>query len=178
MRISVDIRILLPILFPFFLGACEDQVNNHRIPAMPVDINLANPGMWNVYGVSGVNTYQFFIPDAGLPAGFPYLDKTYTGFGGVLLAGISNNVPDPGSYDAAWPYRPVAFDLSCPVEAEADIIVGIDYTRMEAVCPVCESRYSLEAGGGPVSGPAVGYRYGLQQYRCIGTPMDGFHIVR
>ena len=158
--------------------ACGEELNNDRIPALPVDINLATPGLWATYGISGVNTYQFFIKDKRIPSGFYYLENSYTGFGGVLLAGMSNDVPWGDAADAAWPYRPVAFDLACPVEVDPSVIVGIDEYRMEAVCPVCKSRYSLEAGGGAVAGPAVGMKYGLQQYKCIGSPMNGFRIIR
>lgn len=173
-------KIFITILaIPAILGlaGCGEEVNNERIPALPVDINLANPGLWSTYGVSGVNTYQYFIKDRGIPRGFYYIDKSFTGFGGVVLCGISNNVAMPG-VDPSWAYRPVAYDLACPVEVEADIIVTVDDMTMEAVCPVCKSRYSLEAGGAPVSGPALNEKYGLQQYRCVGSPGTGFQIVR
>lgn len=166
-------------LIPLLTAGCADEVNNNRIPAMPVDINLANPGLWATYGISGVNTFQYFIRDAGIPAGFYYLETTYTGFGGVLLYGVGSTAAFPGTDTSqAWPYTPVAFDMACPVEVKPDIVVYVDDMRMEAVCPVCGSRYSLEAGGSPVAGPAVGMKYGLQQYRCIGDPLNGYRIVR
>lgn len=161
----------------FFLSAavsCGEDVNNKRLPAYPVDVNLSNIGLWNTYGIGGIGDWAEFIkPD--VPSGFPWLASTFTGYGGILLVGV-----DPSAFgnNGAWAYMPMAFDLACPVEAEADIRVYVDDSRFEAVCPVCESRYTLLSGGGPVAGPAVGYKYGLQVYRCTGTPATGFRITR
>lgn len=156
------------------LSACGEHVNNKRIPSYPVDINLANPGLWNAYGIGGIGDYSIFVKGSQ-PASFPWLATSYTGYGGVLLVGV-----DPAAFfaDEAWPYLPMAFDLACPVEIKPEVTVYVDETKFEAVCPECGSRYTLFSGGGPVSGPAVGYKYGLQQYKCTGTPMTGFRIYR
>lgn len=174
---SRGIKYLLYIFLPALLAGCAEEVNNDRLPAMPVDINLANPGLWAAYGVSGVNTYRYFIRDAGEPAGFYYLDKTYTGFGGVLLYGMGTDTGF-GDVHQAWPYYPAAFDLACPVEVDPNVLVAVDDARMEAVCQECGSRYSLEAYGAPISGPALDMKYGLQRYKCMGDPTNGFHIIR
>ena len=155
------------------LASCGEEINSRRIPAMPVDINLQDPGLWATYGIGGVNSYRIFDRETGQPSGFHFLDRTYTGFGGVLIYGVSAAFQG----GAAWPYMPVAFDLACPVEVDPLIKVGVDDMKMEAVCPVCESRYSLEAGGSPVFGPAVGLKYGLQRYNCVGSPTTGFRII-
>lgn len=165
------------VMTSIMLSSCADEINNRRIPAMPVDINLGNPGLWATYGVGGVNTYRIFDRDLGLPANFSFLDRTYTGFGGVLIVGLSPFTAFPGEGDQAWPYIPAAFDMACPVEVDPMVKVGVDDMKMEAVCPVCMSRYSLEAGGSPVFGPAVGLKYGLQKYTCSGSPMTGFRII-
>lgn len=169
-------RPLLPAAVLLTVAAgCGQRVDNRRLPAYPVDINLSGSGMWSTYGVGGVGMWREFIKSKNVPAGFPWLANTFTGFGGVLLVGV-----DPASVfaDAAWPYAPMAYDLSCPVEADPEIRVYVDDSSFEAVCPVCESRYTLMAGGGPVAGPAVQLRYGLEPYNCMGSPMSGFIITR
>lgn len=167
-------KLLLVMIVALLMVGCGESVNNKRIPSYPVDINLSTPGMWNTYGIGGIGMYKIFIRNS-YPASFPWLATTYTGYGGVLLVGV-----DPSAYfaDEAWPYLPMAFDLACPVEIDPEVCVYVDEARFEAVCPDCGSRYTLYSGGGPVSGPAVGYRYGLQSYKCSGTPMTGFRITR
>lgn len=157
------------------MAGCADSVNNTRLPNFPVFLNLSGPGMWNTYGVGGVGMHREFVKDRQIPAGFPYLASSFTGYGGILLVGV-----DAASNfaDATWPYLPMAFDLSCPVEASQDVLVYVDESSFEAVCPKCHSRYTLMSGGGPLAGPAVGFKYGLQPYRCSGTPMTGFTITR
>lgn len=168
--------LVLPVLMlAAIVVSCGDSVDNSRLPAYPVYLNLSGAGMWNTYGVGGVGQYRMFIKESGVPAGFPYLASSYTGFGGLLVVGVdaaSNFV------DQTWPYLPMAFDLSCPIECEQDVRVQVDEDKFEAECPVCHSRYTLNSGGGPVAGPAVGYKYGLETYRCTGTPMTGFTITR
>ncbi len=154
--------------------ACGESINNKRLPSYPVDINLTGAGMWNTWGVGGVGMYRTFIKEQNVPQGFPWLAGTFTGYGGILLAGVDavSNFADD-----TWPYLPVAYDLSCPVEAEADIRVYVN-DKFEAVCPKCDSHYTILSGGGPLSGPAVGLKYGLERYNCIGSPMSGFYITR
>ena len=158
-----------------WLSSCGDAVNNTRLPNYPVYLNLSGAGVWNTYGVGGVGMHREFIKDKNLPGGFPYLASSYTGYGGILLAGV-----DAASNfaDETWPYLPVAYDMSCPVEAERDVVVYVDDNTFEAVCPKCQSHYTLMSGGGPIAGPAVGLRYGLEPYKCIGSPMTGFIITR
>ncbi len=156
-------------------GGCGETVNNDRIPAMPVDINLHTPGLWNTYGVGGIGMYRIFRKQTNTPADFPWTAGTFTGYGGVLLVGVDAAA---NFSDRQWPYLPMAYDLSCPVEADPDVVVYVDEMKFEAVCPVCKSRYTLYSGGGPVAGQAVGLRYGLASYVCIGTPWDGCTILR
>lgn len=157
------------------LSGCGETVNNHRIPAMPVDIHLHTPGLWNTYGVGGIGMYRIFNKETNTPPDFPWTANTFTGYGGVLLVGVDAAA---NFGDQQWPYLPMAFDMSCPVEAEPNIVVYVDEMKFEAVCPKCQSRYTLYSGGGPVAGPAAGLRYGLEQYACVGNPWDGFTILR
>lgn len=166
---------LTVILSAIILTSCGQSVNNRRLPNYPVLLNLSGAGMWNTYGVGGVGMHREFIKDKHLPQGFPYPASSYTGYGGILLVGV-----DAASNfaDETWPYLPVAFDLSCPVEASQDVLVYVDDEKFEAVCPKCQSRYTLMSGGGPIAGPAVGLRYGLEPYKCVGSPLSGFVITR
>ena len=61
------------------MSGCH-TVDDERIPAVPVNINLADAGLWNTYGVSGFGLFRYFIPRAGEPAGFRYTANTATGF--------------------------------------------------------------------------------------------------
>ena len=152
--------------------ACN-QVDDDRIPSLPVYINLSGAGMWNSYGVSGVGISQRFINWQGTvsPSGFPFTANTHLGFGGVLLIGGV----DPFTADTNVP---LAYDLSCPVEKSQTVRVYIDSDNLEAVCPKCGSRYDvIMAGGSPVAGPALTgeYKYGLRRYYC--DPSQGGYIV-
>lgn len=154
------------------LASCH-QLNNERIPAMAVNIDLSNQGIWNSYGVHGPGQYNYFIFTESFrePAGFPYTYNSATGYGGVLLIGGQNVFTgDVG---------PLAYDLSCPVERLPDIRVFVDHDTMEAICPVCESHYNvIGANGAPISGPAVEMKYALTPYSCYPTQLGGYIITR
>ena len=148
-----------------------DSIDEDRIPAYPVQINLNNPGLWNVYGVAGYGQHRDFIRQTGTPANFPFTETTYTGYGGVLLImGM-----DPYS---AGNVVPLAYDLSCPVERRENIRVYVDDETLEAICPVCESHYDVcMAGGSPTAGPALtGHvKYALQRYMAY--PANGGYVI-
>lgn len=150
------------------------QVNDDHIPSLPVYIDLSGAGMWNSYGVSGIGVSRNFINWQGVtsPSGFPYNANTYVGFGGVLLIGGI----DPFTTE---PNVPLAYDLSCPVEMSRTTRVAVNPDNLEAVCPVCGSRYDvITAGGGPVGGPALtgAHRYGLRRYSCDPGQGGGYII--
>ncbi len=168
--VPVALAVLLAV--PALTG-CKGIVDD-RIPSLPVTINLSDPGMWNTYGVSGFGIYRYFILGYGLrePAGFPYTQATYTGFGGVLLIGGMNPLTTETNV-------PLAYDLACPVERDPQVRVFIDIESFEAVCPQCGSHYDVTmAGGAPTSGPAIeGARpYGLRRYNCLRSSMGGYVI--
>ena len=156
------------------LSGCE-SVDDTRIPAVPVYINLSDPGLWNSYGTPGFGIYNYFILQEGVPrepAGFNYIHNSATGFGGVLLIGGVN--PFEGNVSA-----PMAYDLSCPVEKSPTIRVRIDPETLEAVCPVCLSHYDVTMGAGaPTEGPAAQgeHKYGLRRYYCHPTSLNGYII--
>lgn len=152
-----------------FLCGC-DSVDDDRIPAMPVSINLSGAAAWNTYGVHGFGVSRRFVKPLGQPAGFPYTGTSATGFGGVLLIGGMDVFTTDSDV-------PLAYDLSCPVERKPDVRVEVEASTFDAVCPVCQSHYNVTMGGGsPLSGPALIDKYGLKRYRCLPTG-DGGYII-
>lgn len=152
-----------------------NSVNDDRIPAVAVNIVLADVGTWNTYGVSGYGSSRRFIlsADRREPSGFPYTQMSATGFGGVLL--ISGMDP----YTTTTDY-PLAYDLACPVEMKADVRIYVEGELYEAVCPECGSHYDVTMGGGaPLSGPAASgdHKYGLRRYRCLPSGNGGYVIT-
>ena len=166
-------RLLLLTAMLSAFSACN-QVDDDRIPSLPVYIDLSGAGMWNSYGVSGIGISRDFINYQGVmsPAGFSFTANTHVGFGGVLLVGGV----DPFTSE---PNVPLAYDLSCPVERSQTVRVYIDGDNFDAVCPVCGSHYDvIMAGGSPMSGPALTgkYKYGLRRYVCDPVYGGGYII--
>lgn len=163
---------LILLLCCGILSGCH-QLNDERLPSMPVSIDMSNQGIWNTYGVWGYGQYSYFIYTGTIrePSGFPYNYSSATGYGGVLLiSGQNAFTGDVG---------PLAYDLSCPVERMPDVRVYVDGNSLEAVCPECESHYNVvEAGGAPLSGPAASMHYGLTPYQCYPTTTGGYIITR
>lgn len=153
-------------------AGCQ-TVNDSRIPAVPVYINLSNQGIWTTYGVSGFGDFNYFIFRSGSPiepVGFNYLSTSATGYGGVLL--IEGTDVFTGATGV-----PLAYDLACPVEKSPTIRVAIDPKTYDAVCPVCDSHYNVTtAPGAPVSNPALDLHYGLRRYYCHPTTLGGYII--
>lgn len=161
-------------LFLIFLSGCH-SVDDDRIPAMPVNISLADAGIWNTYGVFGFGQNRRFIISQTTrePFGFPYTEASATGFGGILL--ISGLDPYTGIADL-----PLVYDLSCPVERSPSIRVEVEPELYNAVCPVCGSVYDVTIGAGaPLAGPAATgkVKYGLKRYSCYASGMGGFIIT-
>ena len=139
-----------------------DHIDNKTVPNFSVRIDLDSYALWNTYGVNGVGDYRIFNRIKQIPANFPYNVNTYTGFGGVLLMmGIDG---------------PLAYDLSCPVEINQDVILSIDAENFNAVCPRCHSRFDpLMGNGGPLSGVAINNKVGMRQYRVM--PNNGGYTI-
>lgn len=160
-------------LFVMMTGGCG-KVDDDRLPAMPVYIDLGNAGLWNIYGVHSFGDSRRFVPGLGEPRGYAYNVSTGTGFGGVLLIGGMN----PYTTETGVP---LAYDLACPVERDPQVRVQISGERFDAVCPKCGSHYDVTMrGGAPLSGPASEgqYKYGLTVYNCLQTREGGYIITR
>ena len=80
-----------------FIHAGCTQIDDNRIPSVPVSINLADAGLWNVYGVSGFGVWRTFERDLGLPQGFHYTGTTYTLVAPEGTDGTQNTVIQAGS---------------------------------------------------------------------------------
>lgn len=161
-------------IFVLLCGYGCNSVDDERIPAMPVSINLSDPGLWNTYGVAGFGMYRYFIPQHKEPSGFSYSVGSAAGFGGILLIGGM----DPFTTD---PNVPLAYDLACPVECDPNVRVSVDASTFEAVCGKCGSHYDVTMqGGAPVSGQAAEgkHKYGLTRYQCLRSMAGGYMITR
>ena len=55
--------------------ACE-SVDSQRIPALNVNIDLSNAGLWNTYGVSGYGMCRIFDREQRIPDNFAYTERT------------------------------------------------------------------------------------------------------
>lgn len=150
------------------LAGC-DKINNKSLPGYTVRINLGDYGRWNTYGVHALGEYRIFNRVKGLPSNFPYDVNTYTGFGGVLLfMGQDMRTLEP---------VPLAFDMACPVEHDANVTITIN-DNLEAECPKCKSCYDILLGaGGPKSGMAIDYKVGLNPYQVRPTSNGGYIIT-
>lgn len=135
------------------LAACTTD-NQNRIPIAPVRLTFLSPGEWQLYGVSGALDYKTFIKPDVKPDGFFYTAMSETGYGGVILVG--NTIGEP-----------MAYDLSCPVEAQRTIRVFINPEKNIAQCPKCGSTYNIFYSGEPLSGEATQLRYSLKRYRVM-----------
>lgn len=148
------------------VASCH-RIDDHRLPPVAVNIVFTTPGMWTTYGVGGPTDTREFIRTSTMviPAGFPYSVASATGFGGVLLAVDYNNMP-------------VAYDLSCPYEAKANVRIKVDTEHLDARCPVCGSTYDIFGGmGRPLSGPAARNGYGLTRYRVLNGDDLNFRVI-
>ena len=161
MKWALPFMLFVALIF----SSCE-HINDDRIPPLPVNIEFSNVGMWNTYGIVGATDFRYFIKTERKPAGFPYTELTYTGFGGVLL--VSNIMG-----------YPLAYDMSCPVEAQINVRIYVDRDKLQAVCPKCGSQYDVfDTPGYPISGPAAEKRYGLKQYHVYGPNEFGGYVIR
>lgn len=167
MRLKIGFLLLLAIMSCGFAGC--DKIDNESLKGYSVRIDLGEYGKWNTYGVHALGEYRYFNRLKGIPSNFPYNVNTYTGFGGVLLF---------MGQDMSGGPVPLAFDMACPVEHNADVTVAIDESNLEAYCPKCKSRYNVLLGsGGPVSGMAMDRRVGLNMYKARPTVNGGYVIT-
>ena len=161
--------IILSLMAMLPLTGC-DKINNESLPDYSVRINLGEYGLWNTYGVHSLGEYRVFNMAKRIPSNFPYNVNTYTGFGGVLLF-MGQDMASGGAV-------PLAFDLACPVEHNADVTVTIDDDNLDAVCKKCGSRYDVLIGaGGPKCGMALDSKVGLNPYKVRPTTTGGYIIT-
>lgn len=148
----------------FALAGCNSvELNDERIPRMPVYVPFTTISDWHAYGIGGeygmggAMQSRRFIRSERVPASYPYPDYSYTGFGGVLLTCDVNSELH-------------VFDLACPVERQQNVRIAITEDNF-ARCAKCGSQYDvfgIERGpGAPVSGPALADGFALRRYRVV-----------
>ncbi len=165
---------LLVMIMQSALTGCN-TIDSERIPGYTVSINLSPSSVWQVYGVHGYGEWRKFVRELQEPSNFSWTERTYTGFGGVLLVCGTDAFTNEAGV-------PIAYDLSCPVECRREVRVEMvsEDPLPVARCPVCKSRYEvIQAGGRPLSGPALTDNLGLRIYRCVppANGVGGFFIV-
>ncbi|MBD5239760.1 MAG: hypothetical protein HDS64_08390 [Bacteroidales bacterium] len=153
------------------LTGCYDsvEVDFRRVPLNPVYVPFTTAGEWDLYAAKApLDAQRFIIPST--PAGFSYTSLSATGFGGILMTCDMTNTPR-------------AYDLSCPVECQRDILVIIDRETNLARCPRCGSTYDVfllngspQMAGAPTSGEAMTRGLGLRRY-SVTFGLDGRYAL-
>ena len=137
-------RILFFISF-FLLSfySCEDSLKNHPIPSYGVylDLDLMTPRDKDLRTAPSYTIYTAKNLNLG----------ERIGFGDIIVVKTMNNE-----------YK--AFDLACPHEAKRNVLVEVD--ELNAVCPVCGSKFeiSLTGTGMCIEGES---KYPLRPYQVI-----------
>ncbi len=146
------------------------DINFERVPNLTVYIPFQTEGQWELFAAKAPLDARRFIRPQGVPAGYAYPDYSYTGYGGVLQV-----------CDIHGTMR--AYDLSCPVECQRNVLVVVDYSTNLARCPECKSTYDIfllngsdQLAGGPVAGPALASGYGLRRY-SVHFGLDGRYAL-
>ncbi len=137
------------------VAAC-DNLDDTRVPAMPVHLVFQSVADWNAWGPGGaVESRRFIMSDTErVPSDYPYTALDRTGFGGLLVLQDVNG-------------QTLVYDLSCPVECKTTVRVKVDVANLTAECPQCHSTYDVfSLYGHPLSGPAAKHGYGLRRYRA------------
>lgn len=161
---------IVAIIASAILSQSCESINDDRIPALAVNINLGDPAIWNAYGVSGFGIYKYFILSENKPSGFPYNARSATGFGGILLIGGM----DPFTNDTNIP---LAYDLACPVERQSNVRVIIDETTYEAYCPLCGARYDVTMAGGAPTATSTQHKYAMRRYSVLPAAYGGYLVT-
>ncbi len=125
-------------------------MQENPVPSLPVMVEFS------------INQVQsdLTVPGGAFVITKPLKYGQYIGYGGVL---VYRTVDD----------KFVAFDLSCPNEAEMDIRVELN--GLDAVCPKCKSEFDLIFGSGnPKNGVS---QYPLRPYRVYTSDNLNLRIV-
>jgi len=136
------------------LSSCNKE--NDVIPDVYVNFNidLSDPQFIDLNGFTGTVTVDAKTNNWGVNA------AGYNGNGIIVHAGVDEFF---------------AYDRTCPHEYSIDgssVKVNIDPSfSIYAICPECDTKYALSAGGTPASG--VG-RYPLKNYK---TSVNGRYVT-
>lgn len=145
------------------LSACH-HIDNRRLPFHHANLMFWTQADWEKYGVTGAGEYKIFNKKKLIPANFNYLASSATGVGGILLV-------------STYAGEPIAYDMACPVECNADIVIFINEEKL-AECPRCHSCYDVFMQmGAPVSGDAATEGYGLEVYTVAPGPGGEYRVI-
>lgn len=157
---------LLVVAFVMLAVSSCKGLHDDNVPAYPVYISFATSAEWDLYGVKAALDTRIFIKSERVPSDYPWTALTETGCGGVLLACDIMGAP-------------VAYDLSCPVEASPKVRLSVDRQELVAKCAKCGSTYDIfQNYGYPLSGPAVKDRLALQRYHVQYGASGGVTVTR
>jgi nitrite reductase/ring-hydroxylating ferredoxin subunit len=139
---------------PLLLTSCG-KASNDIIPDVFIDftIDLLDPEFVNLAVINAADT----------------IDETTNNWG-YKSAGYDNN----GIIVFSGPDDYYAFDRTCPhdfSETGSSIKIKLE-SNIYAVCPKCNTKYSLSTYGTPISGPG---KYPLKNYK---TNFDGDRFIR
>ncbi|MDO4671335.1 hypothetical protein [Falsiporphyromonas endometrii] len=143
-------------LILLFIGllttGCRQEIYE-TMPELPVNYTL----MWN-----SPKGLIIQAPGSSVEVSERTKVTDYIGFGGLIIV---HTIGATNEY--------VAFDLSCPLEANRQIKLQ-PTDNMEYKCPECGSRYSVIYGSGaPTKGPS---RIPLKRYKAIRT-QEGVYCI-
>ncbi|MDP4224463.1 MAG: hypothetical protein Q8868_14240 [Bacteroidota bacterium] len=142
------------LIFCALLSDSCSRNNKDIIPDVTVDftIDLLDPEFANLSVIGVADTVDASTNNWG------YRSAGFDGNGIIIYSG-------PGEYDA--------YDRTCPYDyASGGVSVKLRLDASVAVCPKCNTKYSLATYGAPVSGPG---KYQLKNYR---TSFDGDRFIR
>ncbi len=142
------------ILFLIFFSSCDEDLKTN-IPYAPVNFLINLEYADNVLN----NPYHFeTFSYSKYPNGRN--DGEHVGYGGILIYhGMETDSNPNGLY---------AYDLSCQVEADRNVLVVAD-EEGTATCPKCGAKYSVHTGGAPLNTA----KFWLHPYRIVSVSGAG-----
>jgi len=158
-------RIIFLLLFAGIAFSCEKEYYT-SIPDYPVNLELSLVGL-----DFKLNTNLAYERVTQIGPGLSGL--TQLGFGGILVInGMGENTVNL-----------YAYDLSCPVEAQRNVLVVPDNlsssasavpTAITATCPKCGAVFTIATGTGA---PKSGTKYFLKSYRVVDSGYGKYLVI-
>lgn len=142
------LRRILTISLLFCLCTSCDEDFTSTIPNVTFRFTL-DLGNEDASLIGSLSYKEFTAPRRGT-------DTNRIGYGGLLVInGLGDNLVNL-----------MAYDLACPNEAQAGIIIKPEDTGLTATCPKCGAVYRIATGGAPESGS----KFWLRRYNVVQEP--------